>query len=102
MNEKSALGEVHFIALFFLFEAFVARAVEVKGVVGYTEIHQAACSFLYFLNTWVAKLNYLSAFGAYEVIVLATLVCFFELSHVFPELMLGHQSAFKQQLNGVV
>jgi len=53
-------------------------------------------------DAWIAKLDYLAAVDANNVVVLFVPVRFFELGHVFAKLVFGHQIAGYQQLQCVI
>ena len=66
------------------------------------KLEQIAHHTLYLPYPGITKLNHLTAINADNMIMLSVAVGFFELRHVFSELMPGHKIAGQQKLKGIV
>lgn len=66
------------------------------------ELHKIGDGILNFLDSWIAKFNYLPAFLADQMIMLPALISLLKLGNVFAKLMFDYQIAFQQQFNCVI
>lgn len=69
---------------------------------GDVELQDFAHHALDLLDTRIAKLYHFAAIDTNDVVVLLIAVRLLELRHVFSKLMLGHQIAIQQNLQGIV
>lgn len=80
----------------------LAFTIQIQTVVGNLEFEDVAHHVLDLLEAGIAKFEHFSAIDTYEVVVLFEAVGFLVLRQVFAKLVLFHEVAIDQQLQGIV
>ena len=56
----------------------------------------------YFIDPGITEFNHIPCFYIYEMVMLATLISFFELSYISAKLMFYNEITFKKELDSIV
>ena len=63
---------------------------------------QLTGSVNYFMNSGIAELYYFTCFNIDQMIVLAALVCSFELGNILSKLMFNNEITIQEQFNSII
>ncbi len=94
-----------FASAFYFFAGIIivfTVSINIQGMVAGSEIVELARCPDDLLNAGITKLSDLPGFDINEMVVLHAMVGLFKLGDVLAELVLYHQVAIEQQLNGIV